>query len=294
MVECKEKFIGFIEILGWNDFSRQALDETNSKITLADLVEAKTDLADSNVKSELQKFGHVICPSSKRMDKDLDIEVTLGSGCALISSEISPAGIITLIHYCHRVVKNLVLKHRLLCRGFIAGKTIFHSGCHIGDSQYQNPDANKANGMAAFRRMTDDRSALYVEIDPAVCRYIKSDTDTCVNINFERLTQSDGEFTAVFPFKWEEHDFLIGDFCGHKFDPKTERKLNDAVMAGIHKSLGSVEKNADSGKSDVGRKALFYRKILERQLTACNHTDAFLSQLEPSFPDKEFMPAQSV
>jgi len=283
MGELKEKFIGFIDILEWEDFEGQAVDESQMEVTLADLVEAKINLSSQGLKDDLKKFGHLVCPDSKRVQQDLDIEVSLGSGCAVFSSEISPAGIITLIRFCHTAVKNLALKQGLLCRGYITRDMIFHSSGKQMGTGYHKTSTGKLNRMGAFQQKADDQGIPFVEIDPKVHDYITCSTDTCVDINYERLTQSDGDVTAIFPFKSEEHDFLIGDFCGHQFDANQERESNDAFRSGINKSLSLLEEYTDLENPGAVRKSRVYRKALENQLAACENTHIFLKQLEKSF-----------
>ena len=284
--EFTEKFIGFIDILGWDDLIRRAEDETATDISVADLFEVKKNLVDQNLKTNLQKYGHTICPDSKSIQQDLDIEVTQISDCIIFSSEISPAGIITLIRNCHSAVKNLILKQGLLCRGYITKGMITHSGENLVGIGNQKAYTMEQNGTTAFKLQADEIGTPFVDIAPVVCGYIKNNTDTCVNIKFERIVESDGEFTALFPFKSDGHDFLIGDFCGHKFDADRERESNNTTKSGINKSINLLEKNTDSKNSDAVRKAEFYRNALKEQLATCNDIDTFLGQLEVSFHDE--------
>lgn len=272
MTEFKEKFVGFINVLGWKDFTGRATDETDTEITPADLAEAKEILIDQRLKADLQKFGHTICPDSKRIQQDLDMVLTGIPGGVVISCEISAAGIITLIRHCHNVVKNLMLNQGLLCRGMITRDTISHF----------NGDRQKA-GPPGIKRRADTSQIPFVEIDPVVRDYIRQSTDTCVNINFERVVETDNDTTVFFPYKSEENDFLIGDFCGHKFDPDRERASNNAVRSAIIASLDLLEKDGHCSHGGPAGKILFYRRILTSQLTACDETDAFLCRFQESF-----------
>ncbi|MCP4021918.1 MAG: hypothetical protein GY729_08760, partial [Desulfobacteraceae bacterium] len=265
---------------GWKDLLSRANGETSGEKTLADLVEATKNLVDENLKTNLQKYGHTICPDSKSIQRDLDIEVTLNSDCIVISTEISPAGIMTLISNCHSAVKNLLFREGLMCRGYITKGMIFHLGDDLIGTGYQKAHKMEQKGTNAFKLEANEMGTSFVEIDPVVCDYIKDNTDNCVNIKFERLVETDGEITAIFPFKSMDHDFLIGDFCGHKFDAGSERKSNNAVRSGINKTLNFLEKNTNHKKSDAVRKAEYYRRALKDQLVVCNDTDIFLNQLD--------------
>jgi len=90
----KEKFIGFVEICPVGD-------DTSIDQTLGDPSEVKNNLIDQHLKAALITPGQPICPDSKRIQQDLDIEVACESDCVVMSAEISPAGIITLISNCH-------------------------------------------------------------------------------------------------------------------------------------------------------------------------------------------------
>jgi hypothetical protein len=276
----KEKFISFVEILGWKDSINRAEDETDVDKALADSAGATKNLVDQNLKINFQKYGHTVCPDSKSIQQDLDIKVTQISNCVAISTEISPAGIITLISNCHSAVKNLIFSKGLMCRGYITKGMIFHSGDNLIGTGYQKTHKMEQNGINAFKLEANEMGTPFVEIDPAVCDYIKKNTDNCVNIKFERLVETNGEITAIFPFKSMDHDFLIGDYCGHKFDAGSERKSNNAVRSEINKSLNFLEKNTNHKKSDAVRKAEHYRRVLKDQLIACNDTDIFLNQLD--------------
>ncbi len=278
-VTFKEKFVGFIDILERKDLNSRVKNETNGVKTLAGLAEPAKNLFDRNLKTNLQKYGHTICPDSERIQQDLGTEVTHGSDCVAISTEISPAGIITLIKSCHNAVKDLLFREGLMCRGYITKSTIFHSGDNLIGTGYQKTHKTEHKGIAAFKLEANEIGTQFVEVDPIICDYIKNYTDNCVNIKFERLVETDGEIAVIFPFKSMDHDFLIGDYCGHKFDANSERKSNNAVRSEINNTLNILQKNTNHKSVDAARKVEYYRKVLKEQLLLCNETDTFLNQL---------------
>ncbi|MCM2286099.1 MAG: hypothetical protein NDI81_15040 [Desulfobacula sp.] len=284
MNEFKDKFIGFVDILGWEDLVERAETE-DSGISLTDLRNVLNELVSPRVKENLKVDGHYVCPQSISIKRDLDFQITQVSDSLIVSSEISPAGVMTIIHECYRAVLRLLLKKGIMCRGYITRGNIFHDDTtnEIIGSGYQEA-FKKESGVLAFKNEADERGTPFVEVDPTVCNYIKSSTDDCVRKTFARLVKSDGTYTVLFPFKKLSHDFIIGDFLGHKFDPRQERDSNNVVKSWIENILKLLDKNTNHEKPNAVKKARHYREALLNQLRGCSETDLLLSRLETEYP----------
>src|SRR5690349_257687 len=115
-MEFKEKFVGFIDVLGFKELVREA--EAGTGISLDELLTLIQCLGSPKDRERFVNHGPRICPQSQYKSKDLDFRITQISDCAIVSTEISPAGAINLISHCWDSVIELMPKG-ILCRGFI-------------------------------------------------------------------------------------------------------------------------------------------------------------------------------
>ena len=111
----KEKFIGFVDVLGFKNFVEAA--ESGSGMTLPELLSLLNKLGTSE-DQQRYKNGGSICPMAPCIQRDLDFQITQVSDCVIVSSEISPAGAINLISHCWVAVIEL-LARGIMCRGYI-------------------------------------------------------------------------------------------------------------------------------------------------------------------------------
>ena len=133
-----------------------------------------------------------------------------------------------------------------------------------------------------FKRAADERGTPFVEVDQAVCNYIAY-CDSCVKEMFSRMTKSDGEGVALFPFKLLSHSFIIGGFGG-TFEPDKEKKSNDNLRNAIISFRDKVAALADSSNHDAVRKAEHYIGALNAQIDVCAQTDEMIERLCAPFP----------
>jgi hypothetical protein len=191
----KDKFIAFVDILGFSALVERA----EASGDLARPIELAQMLGDDQGASQMAVTGPLNCPRSARVDKGLDFQITQISDCVVISAEVSPAGAINLVHHCFGLAIKLLNQHAQ-CRGVITRGNIHHDKGQFFGTGYQA--AYKAEGGVAFLRADEaERGTPFVQIDPSVVSYVREQTDDCVRKVFERLTLSDGTFTAVYPFK---------------------------------------------------------------------------------------------
>lgn len=283
-IEFKDKFIGYVDVLGWKEKVKAAEDGTG--MSLAELLEVQKELGTPEHKSRIKKNGPKICPESVYVQRDLDFQLTQISDCVIVSNEISPAGVINLINHCWGAVIKLLTKG-IMCRGYITRGSIYHTnGSDIIGSGY-NEAVDKEDKVSAFKREADEKGTPFVEVDPSVCDYVRDHGDSCVKEMFSRYVKQDGSMTALFPFQRLQHSFIIAGTLGHKFDPEKERQSNENMRSMIKKMKESVMALVDQSQPNAVSKAEHYVAALNAQLEVCKHTDEMITMCGSSFPRRQ-------
>lgn len=274
--EFKEKFVAFVDILGFKQMVADS--ETGNGIDLAQILELLKNFGSPDERQKLEPQGPFLCPCSRRIENNIDFRFSQISDCAVISTEISPSGAINLINYCHAIAIRF-LKHGILCRGHITRGHIYHSEDQFIGTGYQNAYAAESK-VSLFQRDPEDKGTPFIEVDKEFCQYVKEYGDDCVQKMFDRMTRSDGEGVAIFPFKRLQHSFGIG----FDFDPERERKSNENVRQWIETMKAKVLFFADHSNPKAMRKIEHYIAALDAQLLACDTTDQFIDTLCQPFP----------
>ena len=145
--EFKDKFIGFVDILGFKELVKAA--EAEAGMSLARILEILSDLGSRKDRANIERYGPSICPKSTYIQRDLDFRLTQISDCAVISTEISPAGVINLISHCSGTVLRLLAKG-ILCRGYITRGSVFHTDTQFIGSGYEKASSQEKH-VTAFR-----------------------------------------------------------------------------------------------------------------------------------------------
>ncbi len=272
-MEFTDKFTAFIDILGFKGLVAAA--ESDSEQGLDGLLELLKEFGSSALRDRFAMHGPTVCPQSTFHRRDLHFCLTQISDCAIISAEVSPAGVINLVHHAWGCVIRL-LQHGLLCRGYITRGLIYHTDTQVIGSGYQAAYHNEAH-VTAFKRAADERGTPFVEIDKTITAYVRESTDACVQEMFRRCVKEDGELVALFPFKRLAHSFIVAGH-GNTLDPDKERQANNNVRQGIHRLKGQVMNYVDKNNPDAMSKAAHYLAALDAQLAVCDKTDEFLSQ----------------
>jgi hypothetical protein len=278
-MEFKQKFVGFVDILGWKEKVRRA--ETGTGMSLTELLEAAKDLGTPADKGRIEKYGPMICPRSNYILRNLDFQLTRISDCVVVSSEISPVGVINLVNHCWGAVIKLLTKG-IMCRGYITRGQIYHTDNEIIGTGYQEA-LDKEHNVSAFKREADERGTPFVEIDPSVCDYVKECGDACVKEMFSRYVNHDGSMTALFPFQRLQHSFIVGDCLGHTFDPDKERRSNENMRSMIQQTKERVIAALDQSRPDAVGKAQHYVAALDAQLEVCKKLDKEIEMLRDAF-----------
>jgi hypothetical protein len=268
-MEFKDKFIAFIDILGWKEKVKAA--ETGTGMSLAELIEALKELGTPEDQNRFEQYGPTTCPESTYVQRNLDFQLTRISDCVIVSSEVSPAGVINLVNHCWGAVIKLLTKG-IMCRGYIIRGPIYHTNDpEMIGSGYQEA-LDKERQVSAFKRNADERGTPFVEVDRSVCDYVRDYGDSCVKKMFSRYVKEDGKVTVLFPFQRLEHSFIIAGF-GHTFDPEKEKRSNQNMRLRIENLKERVMALVDRSNRDAVSKAEHYIAALDAQLEMCKKTD---------------------
>lgn len=279
----KEKFIAFIDILGFKGMVDEA--EAGLYKDLPSLLQLISNLGNTQDTDFYKKHGPEVCPESPKINKDMDFVITQISDCAIVSAEISPAGVVNLASHCAKVVLRL-LKEGVMCRGYITRGSVYHTTSQIIGSGY-NEAFSKESGVKAFQNHTDELGTPFIEIDKAVCEYVDSIQDKCTKDMFSRVVKSDGTVTAIFPFQRLSHSFGIGRMFA-EFDAEKEKKSNENVKIWINTFKEKVWAQVDMNNDSAVKKAKHYIAILDHQLKICEETDKQIERLSSPFPSTKF------
>ena len=274
MTAFTEKFVAFVDVLGFKNLVTES--ECGMGIPLAELLELLQKLGDGKERARFEEHGGGWCPMAPRIEKDLDFRVTQISDCVIVSSEVSPAGVINLVSHCWGAVIEL-LARGIMCRGYIKRGHVFHTDTQIIGSGYQEAYLAESK-VSAFKRQADERGTPYVEVDIEVAAYVQSQPDPCVKEMFERMVKRDGSTVVLFPFQRLHHSFIIAG-SGHKFDPEKELKSNDNLRKILRRYKDKVMSFADPGNESAVAKSNHYIGALDAQLRACDETDRVIHML---------------
>jgi hypothetical protein len=278
-VKFEDKFIAFIDVLGFKSMVKAS--ESGTGMPLPELMECLTKLGTKKDGTKFEQYGPTTCPQSNYSQRNLDFVVTQISDCVIISSEVSPAGIINLVSHCWGAVIELLVRG-IMCRGYITRGSVFHKDGQVIGSGYQQAFESES-GVSAFKLEADERGTPFVEVDPIVCEFIERETDPCVKEMFSRMVKTEQGTTALFPFQRLSHSFAIGGF-GQEFDPEKEKVANDNVRKLLRSLKERVLKYVDHDNPRAVNKARHYIRALDAQLGVCDKTDEMIGILCSPFP----------
>lgn len=277
----EDKFVAFIDVLGFKGLVESA--EAGEGFSLANLLECLEKLGSREDEKNYARYGPTTCPQSRFLTKGLNFKITQISDCVIVSSEISPAGVINLVSHCWGAVMGLLTKG-IMCRGYITKGSIYHQNSQVIGSGYQNAYGMESS-VTAFSKDADERGTPFVQIDSVVCDYVRDATDKTVRDMFSRMVEIKNGTVALFPFKRLSHPLAIGGFGG-KFDPAEERESNNTLRKGLISLKERVMSYVDPENEKAMKKAKHYIAALDRQLTGCDDTDKMIDDLCRPFPAK--------
>jgi hypothetical protein len=270
--ELKDKFIGYVDILGFSQHMRAA--ETGKGFTPDELHDAAKYLGTIHSRREFAQFGPLSCPNSKPMKRDLDYEVTQAFDCVILSAEPSASGAVNLLSHCWAAAMHLLTKG-LLCRGYVKRGRIYHRDSDVfGSGHLDVMDMEKS--VSFFKKDANERGTPYIEVDPSVTQFIEREGDDCLKTVFNRLVKKDGDLCAVFPFAALGHSYLIAA-PGYTFNPSAELQSNNNLRIGIQTIKDRIAALTDPTDTRALQKATHYIAALEAQLANCDRTDERIS-----------------
>jgi hypothetical protein len=223
-VQAKNKFIAFVDILGFSDLVKAEEQGGRDLSRPLELVK----LLGSAEKKHLPS----ICPHSRRLAADIDFKMTQVSDCVVVSAEVSPAGVMNLAHYCFGIAI-MLLNKGALCRGYITRGNIFHDDHQFIGTGYVHAVQNEKS-VAFMRADAQEEGTPFIQIDETVTAYVRDESDDCVRKMFARIVRSDESYTAIYPF--EAMSKIPSALITWDFNPR-EWKEN------LQKSLGYREQD---------------------------------------------------
>ena len=262
----QNKFIAYVDILGFKTKVEAA--ERSEQTTLSYLL-GYCAAFEQGEHVERTKSGHPsCCQESERNSENLNYEATQVSDCIVISTEISPAGIVNLLFHIYEAAC-LLVKKGVLVRGYVCQGSIFHEGHQFMGTGYQRALSMESQ-VKAFR-LFDEESFRppFVEISPEVVDYIKK-ADSCVQDCFNRFCKNDQEgVTAIFP-------------VSEVFGKHAEKSTSHAVPSGNLKTIfqaviDELEDNkkrlceslsllSTENQSRAGRKIEIYKQLIDGEI----------------------------
>jgi len=275
-MEFQDKFIGFVDVLGFGSLVERA--ERGEGMTLSSIQEALEDLGTEADKESVEKYGPSICPEAPRVKPDVDFQLTQVSDCVIVSTEISPAGVITLTNHCWMVATKL-LSRGLMCRGHIRRGTIAHKGARFIGTGYQEAVKHEKT-VSILQRCPEECGTPFVEIDAGVKEYVEACKDDCVREMFRRLVHESDGLCAIFPFKSFSTSFVVNG----TFNTEKEKHKNDTERQLIVRMKETIHRYVDKDDLKAVQKMEHYNAALDKQLEQCDRADKMIDMLNTPFP----------
>jgi hypothetical protein len=271
----ESKLIAFVDLLGFKELVATA--EGGEGVDLQHVLALLDEFRASRDQEELATHGPDVCPGSARVAADVGFRATQISDSLLLSTEVSPAGVATLLARAWRVTVRFLLKG-ILCRGYITRGLIFHDGQRFVGSGYQR--AYSQEREVVFRRGPAEKAGTpFVEIDPVVVEYVKTSGGQCVEGLFNHCVATDGQYFALFPFRALEQSFVIGGPYAKYVNYERIREGNVGLRDDIAAIKDRIRAAVDPKNANAVRKVEHYVAALEQQLRGCDSVDDVLDSL---------------
>ena len=281
-----DKFIAFFDVLGWKSLVRKT--EQNNNSSLKEVIEV-LDMFNQEMSSRKEVLldgGSGICPSAPRIKQDIDFCFTMFSDNVVISTEVSPAGLVNLIDCCRVIYFKLIMRKGLMCRGYVGRGSIYHSEDYCVGSGLSDV-AGMEKQVSIFRTESGERGTPFMEIDRNVIQFVDEDiSDGCVIDVLKDIVKREEDVAAIFPFK----NLDPGKFGNIDRDPTKARRDIEIVRRWIEDAKRIVARHVDPGCSSARRKGLCLTRILDTQLSVCEQTEDLVDQMSEIFPAHSFGP----
>lgn len=253
-----EKFIAFVDILGFAELVKKSEDPIGTGVSPDHLIALTRKLGSDEDCTSLARSGPRVCPQSRYISRDLAFQITQISDCVVASVEISPAGLINLIHHCFGISTELLIAGHL-CRGYITKGPIIHTSTQFIGGGYQRAVEGERS-VSVFQIDDEDRGTPFVQVEAAVCEYVRTQTDACVNTMFQRMTESDGAQTAISPFRALKN--LPSTVIDANFDPRKWKETIGITRANLLRVVADLERTEQDASSRAKSKIAHYKRKL--------------------------------
>ena len=281
-----DSFIAFFDVLGWKSLVRTTEKENDSSVQEA------IDVLDM-IKSELErcrdfyeKDGPETYSAAPFVKKDMDFRFTLSSDSVVLSSEVSPAGLIRLLYCCWVLYFKLFLRKDLMCRGYIKRGLIYHTKDYcVGSGLNEVVEGEKK--VSIFKTEDGEHGTPFIEIDKNIIQYVNDETsDAHVKEAFSEFTKTekldDVVVAAIFPFKRLDP----GDFIswGEKFDSDKAHETIATIRNWIDKAKEMLHRHVDPSNESALQKERCIIRMLDAQLDICERTEKAIHEMTEPYP----------
>ena len=233
-----------------------------------------------------QRDGPEICPSSPFNERHLNFRFTTFSDSAVISAEVSSAGIVNLINCCQAIYSQLYLRRGLMCRGYIKRGLIYHTEDYCVGSGL-NDVVEKEKKVSIFRTENGERGTPFVEVDRNITQFVDSQiSDSCVQQVFSDYVRREGDVAAIFPFKRLDP----GIFLTANADLDNIRKNTRDLRNWINKAKDMIYQHVDPTSSSARQKGRRLTGMLDAQLEVCDRFEEKIDEMMETFPAHSFDP----
>ncbi len=283
-IKLTEKFIGFVDIMGFKSLMARA--DSGEGLTHSQLFGMSKLLGSDKDRSDRVEYGSKICPQGPFLQRDLDFHVTQQFDCVVVSAELSPLGAMNVIWHCWTACIQLLLAG-VMCRGYIKRGLVYHTEKDVFGPGHVDV-VEKEKQVSFFKSDSDKSGTPFIEVDPSVVQYIAVQPDACVKEMAGRMIHNEDGLSAIFPFKRLNHSFIIGGSGMPKFNPEKEKASLNNVRASILRMKKDVESYIDPTNQSAVAKSAHYIRMLDRQLLACDETERAIDLLNSSFPSRTY------
>lgn len=278
-MELQDKFIGFIDILGYSALTRAT--EEGTGFTFERLEALTKKLGTEEDRKHFEKYGATTCPSAPYIQRHMDFEISQAWDSVVVSAEVSPAGIINLISHCFGACIELLVEG-VMCRGYVKRGRIHHKGMRVfGSGHIETVEMEKQ--VSFFKQDAEEKGTPFIEVHPEIVEYIKEQPNTCVKEMFKRMVLQHEGLAAIFPIQRLSHSFIVGGFGMPPFDGAKEKRNNDAMRKNLLRLKEKVRGLVVDGGASAVRKSEHYLQALDEQLKVCDRVDENIDALEKPF-----------
>ena len=270
-----DSFIAFFDVLGWKSLVRTTEKENDASvqkiIDVLDMIRSELEMC----RDFYEKDGPEIYPAAPFIKKDMDFRFTLSSDSVVLSSEVSPAGLMRLLYCCWVVYFKLFSRKGLMCRGYIKRGLIYHTADYcVGSGLNDVVEGEKR--VSIFKTEDGERGTPFIEVDRNIVQYVNDETsDSCVKETFSEFVKVKDDVAAIFPFKRLDP----GIFEDGRFDPDKERKTIATVRDWIGKSKEMMRRHVDPSSDSARRKERCLIRMLDDQLDICERTEKAIHEM---------------